>query len=291
MKYFLVGLLFLLVGEVVACDGCTMSTGIINNDPVNYISLKYKHANVSGIETSFFRHSGAGGALSEVYSDIDLDLKYFVYKSFYMQALVNYQNINISRETENEVVQGFSDPIALIGYQDIAQLGNWQFNYNVFGGADIMIGKYSTISDVEYSPGSRSSDAIVGFDFSFRSNAIGFLFKNNWKYNFNNSRNYQFGQVINNGFAVTYSFENINNTIVPYIGVDYENEASDVHKSNSVNNSESKVLFATAGLNFLFKEKLLVGGKYQLGIYKDVPGWDSIDISGFQIELTYIFGE
>lgn len=289
MKQLLIGVLIFLASKVSACDGCTMSTGIINNDPVNYLSFKYKNTNVSGVESSFFRHSGAGGFLDEVYTDFDFAFKYFVYKSFYTQAIFKYQTVNIRREDEKESVQGFSDPIWLVGYQAVKNIKKWQFNYNVYAGFDIMIGKYSTISDVEYSPGSRSSDAIVGFDFSFKRNALGLLFKNNWKYNFNNSRNYQFGQVINNGFAATYTFEKENYSLIPYAGVDFELDASDRDKIGVVNSSRSSVLFAIAGMNFLFSEKVLIGGKYQLALFKDVSGWESIDISGFQIELTYIF--
>jgi hypothetical protein len=55
-------------------------------------------------------------------------------------------------------------------------------------------------------------------------------------------------------------------------------------------NTSSEVLLFDIGINFLFKERLLFGGKYQIGFYKDIPGWESVSVSGFEIELSYIFG-
>jgi len=43
-------------------------------------------------------------------------------------------------------------------------------------------------------------------------------------------------------------------------------------------------------VNLFFNKKILLGGKYQFRLYKDVPGWKSLDISGFEMELTYVIG-
>ena len=60
--------------------------------------------------------------------------------------------------------------------------------------------------------------------------------------------------------------------------------------NNQVLNSSSELLYGALGVNLFFNKKILLGGKYQFRIYKDVPGWKSLDVSGFEMEFTYVFG-
>ena len=83
MKMFLVFLLVFISSIGFACDGCNISTGLVNADPVNYVSVKYRNAIYQGVETPFQRHTKDGGALTETYLSYELTAKYFVYNQFY----------------------------------------------------------------------------------------------------------------------------------------------------------------------------------------------------------------
>jgi hypothetical protein len=72
--------------------------------------------------------------------------------------------------------------------------------------------------------------------------------------------------------------------------VSYEWNKQDKNESLYLINSSSEILFLDLGINFLFKERLLIGGKYQYGVYQEAPGWKDLQTSGFECELSYIFG-
>lgn len=276
--------------ELFACDGCNLSTGIVNTDPVNYVSAKYRGSIFEGEEIPFFRHSGHGGDFYEAYFNIDFQAKYFFYNNFYAQGIFSYQMVDLQGETLKDKINGIVDPILLLGYQDVHIFENWQLNYNAFGGADFGIGKYDLNPDIEYSAGSKSYDAILGAELTARFERFGVSTRNNIKHNFENSDNYQFGQVINSGLSLIYYHEKENLMYIPFTGVSYEWNKQDKKESYYLINSSSEVLFLDLGLNLLFKEKLLIGGKYQFGLYQDSPGWKDLVTSGFECEIAYIFG-
>lgn len=284
-------ILFLILSlEGFSCDGCNVSTGIVNNDPVNYVSVKYRGSFFEGEEIPFFRHSGHGGDFYEGYFNIDILGKYFFYKNLYAQGVMSYQMVNLQGESLNEKVNGIADPIVMLGYQDVEVFENWQLNYNVFAGADLGIGKYDLNPGIEYSSGSKSYDALVGFELMGRFDKLGIATRGNLKHNFENPDEYQFGQVINSAATFIYYHEKENLMYIPYAGVSYEWNKQDKNESLYLINSSSEILFFDLGINFLFKERLLIGGKYQYGVYQEAPGWKDLQTSGFECELSYIFG-
>ena len=273
-----------------ACGGCNISTGIVNNDPVNYFSLKLRNTKYDGVESLFFRHTGHGGAFKESYFNYDLGVKYFFYKNFYAQGIFSYQQTILATDSVSNLINGITDPLLLVGYNNYRLFEKWQFNYNFYGGLDFGIGDYKTILGEEYSPGSKSYDGLAGFELLGKSKKIGFYLKGNIKLNFENDLNYSFGNGINSSLLFMYYHEKKNLTYIPFIGVTYELNEQDYLNKDLVYNTSSEVLFFDMGINFLFKEKLLLGGKYKLGFYRNIPGWENVIVSGFEIELSYIFG-
>jgi hypothetical protein len=277
--------------KLLACNGCSVSTGIVNNEPVNYFSLKMRSTEYDGVESSFFRHTGHGGAFTETYFNYDFSAKYFFYKNWYAQGLFSYQQTRLSTDSVSNLINGITDPILLIGYNNLKLFENWQLNYNFFGGLDFGVGNYKTILGEEYSPGSNSFDGLAGFDVLVKVKKVGFSLKGNIKLNFENDLNYSFGNGVNSSFLFLFYHEKENLTYIPFIGVTYELNEPDYLNKDIVFYTSSEVLFFDAGVNFLFKDKLLIGGKYMLGFYEDIPGWESVSASGFEIELSYVFGK
>lgn len=291
MKRILFVILIGLSSSSWACDGCNISTGLVNSDPFNYVSFKLKSVTYDGIEIPFFRHSGHGGSFTENYLNYDLIAKYFLTDNFYTQTLISFQQTGLQSATESSSFEGLIDPMLIVGYQNTEIFESWMLSYNVFGGLDFGVGKYVGGMNTEYSPGSKSYDGIIGTEFLGRFNKVGVLAKGNYKLNTNNPDDYRFGSVINSGLSLIYYHEKERMMYVPYIGITYEWDMKDESKSSDVINSSSEVLFLDAGVNFLFNNKLLLGGKYQYGVMKNVPGWESLDVSGFEIEVSYIFGK
>ena len=276
--------------KLFACSGCNISTGLVNIDPVNYFSLKLRNSTYDGVESSFLRHTGHRGAFKESYFNYDFGLKYFVHKKIYAQSVFSYQQIRLNTDSASNLINGIMDPLILIGYNDYKLFESWQFNYNFFGGIDFGVGDYKTDFGEEYSPGSKSYDGLVGFELLAKVKKVGFLLKGNLKLNFENDLNYSFGNGANSSFLFSYYHEKDNLIYIPFIGSTYILNEQDYLSKNLVYNTSSEVLLFDTGINFLFKERLLFGGKYQIGFYNDIPGWEKVSVSGFEIELAYMFG-
>lgn len=290
MKVLFAFLLLFINLSSFACSGCNVSTGLVNNDPVDYFSFKYRNTVFDGVESSFFRHSGHGGSFAEKYANYDFGVKYFFYKNWYAQSVFSYQNLKLESDSSNNSVSGLVDPYLFIGYNNYSLFENWQLNYNIFGGLDFGIGKYDRSFGEEYSAGSKSYDGIVGVELLAKLKRVGFSVKSNLKMNLENSEDYHFGNGFNTSFLFLYYLEKENLTYIPYLGSTYELNLEDKLDKDLVLNTSSEVLFFDIGINFLIKEKVLFGGKYQIGFLDNIPGWESVSVSGFEIELSYIFG-
>ena len=295
MKLIVSIFLFVISLQSFACDGCNISTGLVNSDPVDYLSIKHRNVYYSGEQMPFFRHTGEGGALAETYRSYDLIGKYFFHRRFYVQGLLSISDIKIESHELDTNISGLSDPVLLLGYQNIAVFEKWQLTYNFLGGLDFGIGEYDVsmpndVDFIEFAPGSKSSDVLIGAEFMAKFKKVGLLYKSNLKVGLLNNDKYRFGQIINSSFATAYYHEREKLMYVPYIGITYENDLRDQSNELDVLNSSSKVLYGDLGVNLFFNKKILLGGKYQFRLYKDVPGWKSLDISGFEMELTYVFG-
>ena len=289
MKLVLSIFLILINLKLFSCNGCNVSTGLVNSDPVNYFSIKLRNLKCDGVESSFLRHTGHGGAFKESYFNYDFGFKYFIYKKIYAQSLLSYQQIRLNTDSSSNLVNGITDPLILIGYNDYELFKNWQLNYNFFGGIDLGIGDYKTDFGEEYSPGSKSYDGLVGFELLAKVKKVGFSLKGNIKLNFENELKYSFGNGANSSILFLYYHEKENLTYIPFIGSTYLLNEQDYLSKDLVYNTSSEVLLFDIGINFLFKERLLFGGKYQIGVFNDIPGWERVSVSGFEIELSYIF--
>jgi|TARA_B100000795_G_C22788512_1_gene435788 hypothetical protein len=291
MRLLLIIVLVALNVKLLACSGCNVSTGLVNSDPVNYLSLKYRNTIFNGVESSFFRHTGHGGVFSESYFNYDFSAKYFFYKKWYAQGMFSYQQVKLVSDSSTNFVNGVTDPFLFLGYNDFEIFKNWQLNYNVFGGLDFGIGSYKVAQGSEYSAGSKSYDRLLGVELLAKLKKVGFSLKGNIKFNSKNKENYLFGNVVNNSFVFLYYVEKENLMCIPFLGVTHEWNLKDKLDDDLILNTSSEVLFIDLGINFLFKNKFLIGGKYKLGFYNDVPGWESVNVSGFEIELAYIFSD
>ena len=78
---------------------------------------------------------------------------------------------------------------------------------------------------------------------------------------------------------------------VPLVGFSFESNFIDYNNDKSVRYSSSNVLFADLGMNIMFSKKLILGGKYQITVFKDVPGWSKLKLDAFELEISYILGE
>lgn len=290
MKFFLAFLLLFLSGEGFACDGCNISTGLVNADPVNYVSFKYRNAFYKGIETPFQRHTKEGGALSETYLSYELTAKYFAYNQFYLQTIISSKETDILSDDRNQTVGGIADPVLLIGYQDFEVFKSLQLNYNFFAGADFGIGAYNTSINQEYSPGSKSSDLLIGTEITARFSNWGLFGSYNHKIGFKNEEGYQFGQLINSGLIGAYYYKINNFLLMPFVSFNGEFNTEDLNRGKRVIYSSSNVIYGSIGLNILIKENIFFGGRYQIPILKETPGWETLSIKAFQLELSYIFG-
>jgi hypothetical protein len=263
----------------------------VNADPVNYVSVKYRNAIYQGVETPFQRHTKDGGALTETYLSYELTAKYFVYNQFYLQTIFSSKETVVLSDDRNQTIKGIADPILLLGYQDFEVFKSLQVNYNFFAGADLGIGEYNTSLNQEYSPSSKSSDLLIGTEITARFLNWGLFGSYNHKVGFKNEEGYRFGQLINSGLIGAYYYKLNNFLLMPYVSFNGEFDTQDFNNGKLVIHSSSNVFYGSIGANILVKEKIFFGGRYQLPILKDTPGWETLNIKAFQIELSYIFGK
>ena len=116
MRIILIIILVFSWPKLKACDGCNISTGFINVDPVNYLSLRHRNVYYKGEEIPFFRHTGHGGQLSENYLSHEFIAKYFIHNRVYIQTLISIKESIILSKDIDEKLTGFADPIFLIGF-------------------------------------------------------------------------------------------------------------------------------------------------------------------------------
>lgn len=291
MRSLLLIIFLSLSAKSFACDGCNVATGIINSDPVNYISFKYRNLYLSGIEQPFFRHTGEGGALAETYISYEFIYKQFFYKKWYAQGIFSGSETKVLSTEIDRTIVGFEDPVILFGYQDFNIYKAWQFNYNFFGGFDLGVGKYDTSISPEYSPGSKSSDLILGTELMGRFMKWGIINRTNIKKSFVNGADYRFGNVLNSALVFAFYYQKEKLLYVPNCGISYEYDGVDFESKKASSYTNGNILFADFGLNFLFNEKLLIGGKYQLPLIKDIDGWEKVSFDSFEVDIAYIFGK
>ena len=86
MRILLIITILFLSVKVLACNGCNISTGFINVDPVNYVSLRHRNIRYKGEEIPFFRHTGNGGELEENFLNYEFVTKYFVGSHLFLQS-------------------------------------------------------------------------------------------------------------------------------------------------------------------------------------------------------------
>ncbi len=291
MRLWLIILSLFLFRSSFACDGCNVATGIINSDPVNYVSFKYRNLYASGVQQSFLRHTGEGGALAETYISYELIYKQFFYKKLYLQGILSIAETSVLSSDINKTILGVEDPILLLGYQNFNIYKKLQLNYNFFGGLDFGIGKYDNSVSPEYSPGSESADVFIGNELTARFMKWGVINRNNFKLPFENSNGYKFGNVFNSSLLLAFYYQKEKLLYVPNIGVSYEFDGLDYLTDKKTIFTNGQVVYADLGLNFLFNEKLLIGGKYQFPFVKDIKGWESIKFDSFEVDIAYIFGK
>ncbi len=286
---FSITILFLSF-KVHGCDGCNISTGFINVDPVNYISFRHRNNSFKGEEVPFFRHTGDGGELLECFLNYEFVTKYFAGEHLFLQSFISAKQTIMSSKDIDENTIGLSDPIVLIGYQNFEVFKKWQFNYSFFGGCDIGIGQYNTSLNEEYSPGSNTTDLLVGSEFLARFTKWAIISKSNYKIGYKNTQGYRFGQTINTSIYSGYYHEKTNLMILPLMGFSFESDFIDQYNNRLVKFSFSDVLFADLGLNIMFNKKYILGSKYKIPIFKNVPGWSDLKLTSFELEFTLVLG-
>ena len=287
---FLITIVFLFF-KTEACDGCNISTGFINIDPVNYFSFRHRNIQYDGEEIPFFRHSGGGGELHENFINYEFVAKYFVIKNIFFQTFISMKQTIISSEDIDETTRGFSDPIFLIGYQKFDVFKKWQLNYSFFGGCDIGIGRYETKLDEEYSPGSKTTDLLMGSEFLARFSKWAIISKSNYKIGYENKHGYRFGQTVNSSIYGGYYHEKGNFITLPLLGFSFESDFIDYNNSQSVKFSCSDIFFADIGLNLMLNRKFVFGTKYKIPVFKNVPGWSDVKLNSFEFEMSIVIGD
>lgn len=286
---FSITILFLFV-KMEACDGCNISTGFINVDPVNYISFRHRNISYKGEEVPFFRHTGNGGELLENFLNYEFVTKYFAGKHLFLQSFISVKQTIMFSQDIDETTSGLTDPIFLIGYQNFEVFKKWQFNYSFFGGCDIGIGQYNTSLNEEYSPGSNTNDLLVGSELLVRFKKWAIISKSNYKIGYKNKQGYRFGQTVNTSIYSGYYYEKSNLMILPLFGLSLESDFIDYNNNRSVKFSSSDVLFSDIGVNIMFNKKFILGSKYKIPVFKNVSGWSSLKLTAFEFEFSMVLG-
>ena len=78
--------------------------------------------------------------------------------------------------------------------------------------------------------------------------------------------------------------------ILPLMGFSFESDFIDQYNNRLVKFSFSDVLFADLGLNIMFNKKYILGSKYKIPVFKNVPGWSDLKLTSFELEFSLVLG-
>jgi hypothetical protein len=262
-----------------ACDvcGCSMggtNFGILPQFHKNFAGLYYYYRNFQSIQS--FTGTELHKSSSETFQTIEFRTRLNLTKKIQLFVLAP---INSNGQIENDLTttfNGLGDITTFANYSlynngDIA-LNKWKHNLQLGGGIKLPTGSYNhknseNIINPNIQLGTGSIDPLIDAIYTVRYKKWGL--NNNVFYRFNNLNSNQF--AFGNRLTISSNFfywANIKGySLLPSVGINFDNAEKDVHNSFLVSQSGGKSLFSTLGIDFYY-HSFTFGTNCQLPVFQ-----------------------
>jgi hypothetical protein len=263
-----------------ACDLCGSAQGganfgILPQFYKNFIGLNFYHRDFSS------NHSRLGSASvsAERFKTIELRGRIHLNKKVQLFFLAP---VNFNQQTESGQTINFSGPgdLTIFANYNIYNNGDsvqkrWKHNFQIGGGLKFPTGKFNSLDERKIlnpnlQPGSGTTDLIfdaiytVRFkNFGINSNAFYFL-------KTTNSNNFKFGNRLNFSGSLFYWHKVNSISLLPGIGLVFENSRKDTHNSFIITESGGTTLLTNFGLDFYCKN-IAVNANFQVPFFQNNP--------------------
>ncbi|WP_306353229.1 transporter [Flavobacterium sp. '19STA2R22 D10 B1'] len=270
------------------CDACGCSangggmsfSSMLNN---NFVGVRYFHQSYSSRD-GIFKNSPW---IDENFNTMQVWARVPVAKNIQIMALVPYHFHNSEKTAGDQTINGIGD-ITVLGLYNVFQTKSdsaaVRHQVQLGGGVKAPTGKYDRANNGSVNPsfqvGTGAWDFLLVSEYVIRKDNFGLNTMLNYTIKTENKQHYQFGNQLNYGSTLFYTFSNTKYTWVPQIGV-----AGEVYETNR---SYGEDLKNTSGDIFFGKLGVEVGlDKFSVGLNAMLP--INQNLTGGLVEANYRF--
>ena len=311
MKNNIFILFFLLLGfAAAACDFCNCYLGINPHYKKNTFGLRYHHMPYRGTQTSPLVLESNGLTKKDFWetkNEIELHGQWYPIQRLQVIASLPYV-INTEGASEKAMAasthlhadgavhshgsalktnHGIGDPLVLVHYQLFNKVGSdsASFNHRLLagGGVKIPVGAYKIKEGEEahernHLPGTGSLDVLLSAVYLGRINNTGYNLNASYLFAGTNSQQFAFGNKFNINLTTYRQIELKEWSVLPNLGLYYEQAAKEWNADHYVQNSGGSVTYAHAGCDVYIKKTSFNIG-FQLPVARK--------LNGHQAEISY----
>ncbi|MEL7531177.1 MAG: transporter [Bacteroidota bacterium] len=275
MKY-LIGVLLCMLSyqNIQACDACGCASagsmlGLVPNYMGHFVSLRGRYA-------SFAANDGSGS--NEIYQGVlQLGYRPRFAPRWSVLGILPYQQMTHTDYGESSSRMGLGDASAILSYRllersdTLKSVVNQQLQVGM--GLKMPTGDYETQSDQALTPGNfqlgtGSWDTWLQLRYQLQVRALTVLAEANYRYNFENTDDYRFGDQLSLTASVAYNYATPRINFVPYGGLSYEYLALDVFERYRQPRTGGNGLYAVTGME-AFVKRFSVGLSAQIPLASD----------------------
>ncbi len=256
--------------DACALCGCSSSNnylGVLPDFYTNFIGLQYQYRSFTSFRPANFDYRGESSSVShESYNTALLWGRFYISKNVHLFVFVPVVSNSKLEDGIHANTQGIGDASALA---DVTLLnrtikGGWQHTLQAGGGIKAPTGKYQSSQDVVLSdqvvpnmqPGTGSWDFVFNANYTVRKGDYGINLDAGYNANTPNAQQYKYGNHFNTGLNGVYWLQRNKWTVMPEIGLRYENTAMDYDNYSKGwidNYTGGYFLYTTAGAYVYYK--------------------------------------
>ena len=287
-----------------ACDVCGCSLGgyyfgILPQYTSHFIGLRYSQARFRA-EMNHDSEYLENEYSEDTYRRIDWMGRYSFNKKLQLNFMVPYLMNDMNGSHQVVHSNGIGDPSLLLYYTFFNTgeelLKTWQHSLQAGGGMKFPLGNdektdKGTLINRNFQLGTGSFDFLLSSIYTIRRDKIGLNIESTYKINTENKQDYRFGNQFNVSGNFFYWFETPGFTVLPFLGMYYENAARHTEGKVTQINTGGTALFASLGTQ-LYYRNFTLGLTLQQPLRQDYYSEETVEIeskSRFMVTLIYNF--
>lgn len=305
-KSILTLIISIFIGQSIwACDLCGCSTssgssGFGTLDNLSFVGVRYIYQTFES-KDGIFSNSPTS---DEHFNTYQVWGRVPITKSFYVNAIVPYQDLTRRFNDRTEHIKGMGD-ISVIGWYQLKfykKRDENKIDFNVekeesphrlnFGlGIKLPTGEFQERLTDRINPGFQvgtgSTDAIFSVIHSYSKNKFGLNTSATYYLKTENKNEYRFGNQFSFASNAYYSVPFKESALRPFVGIS-GNIYNSIEQFNEVlNDTDGTIINGTIGSEFMF-DKFVVGANYTVTISQNLFGNNVLSQNRFTVYLNYI---